>query len=125
MKQRVLCALLVMVVIAGVSRAQVSDQTVANGKEIVDMLNKGQFAEVAAKFDGQMTQLLPADKLEQTWKQLISQVGSFKQISEASYASAQGMDVALLTCDFEKMKLLASVAFNSDKKISGLRFVPK
>jgi hypothetical protein len=101
------------------------DELLADAKDVMSLLEKGRFKEVTAKFDAQMTQLLTPDKLEQTWQQLLSQAGAFKGISDATMNKMQGIDVAVMTCEFEKIKLNGIVAYDGEKKISGLRFTPK
>ena len=130
MESRILCAVLAAIFLltsvgaaAAVQTRQ--DELLADAKDVMSLLEKGRFKEVTAKFDAQMTQLLTPDKLEQTWKQLLSQAGAFKGISDATMSKVQGTDVAFMTCEFEKVKLTGIVAYDGEKKISGLRFTPK
>src|SRR3954447_15225413 len=93
-------------------------------KLLVDQLNRGDFAKAAESFDAKMQEVMPADKLKQTWETLNKQFGAFKEAGGTRTETRGKYEMAFVTCTFEKMKLDMSVAFDSDHKIAGLGFQP-
>ena len=93
-------------------------------KGFVDLLVQGNYSEAVKKFDATMKEAMPADKLEEAWNSLITQVGSFKKQTGVRQAKEQWDDVGLVTCEFEKATLDIKVVYNSYQQISGLWFVP-
>ena len=106
-------------------------QKQARGQDIVPMaeqfverLEKGDFSAAVKTFDRTMSEVLPAEKLKQTWESLIAQVGALKSRLNTRVERVGEYDVVLVTCRFEKAKLDVKVVFNRAKQISGLFFVP-
>jgi dienelactone hydrolase len=91
-------------------------------KAFVEHLSKGEFAKATKNYDTAMEKALPADKLEETWKSLIAQVGAFKRQTGLRTEHAAKYEIVFVTCEFEKASLDARVVFNSDKQITGLFF---
>jgi hypothetical protein len=93
-------------------------------KDFVEMLIQGDYTAAVTKFDATMKEAMPADKLQEAWNSLITQVGPFKQQTGVRQAKEQGYDVVFVMCEFEKAALDIKVVYNSYKQISGLWFVP-
>jgi dienelactone hydrolase len=87
-------------------------------------LTKGEFEEATKTFDETMKKVLPADKLETTWKTIQKQAGAFKKQAGARVDKVGKYDVILITCEFENAKLAAKVVFDDKQRISGFFFVP-
>jgi predicted dienelactone hydrolase len=64
------------------------------------------------------------DKLAEFWKQVPAHMGAFKRQTAARRDQFGGYEVALITCEFEKVTLDARVVFDKEKKIAGFQFVP-
>jgi dienelactone hydrolase len=94
------------------------------GRAVVTELAAAQFDKVEAQFDKAMTSALPEDKLTESWKALIAQVGAFKEITASRVEPVQIYQRAIVTCTFEKATWDAQVVFSSDGKIAGLHFAP-
>jgi dienelactone hydrolase len=94
------------------------------GRAVVTELAAAQFDKVEAQFDKAMTSALPEDKLTESWKALIAQVGAFKEITASRIEPVQIYQRAIVTCTFEKATWDAQVVFSSDGKIAGLHFAP-
>ena len=93
-------------------------------KRFVDQLEAGDFAGAVATFDATMTQAMPPDKLEGAWTSVLASAGAFKQQIGVRTEKAQGYDVVLVTCQFERGNLDAKVVYSDDGKITGLWFAP-
>jgi dienelactone hydrolase len=93
-------------------------------KEFVELLAKEDFLSAVKNFDNTMTAVFTPEKLEYSWKTLISQIGSFKREVGVRINKFNEYDIAFVTCEFEKSVLDIKVVFNSAKQIAGLFFVP-
>ena len=97
-----------------------------HGKRIFQQLRDEKFEDVAKEFNAQVAAALPASQLRQVWASLNQQVGPFKSfIDERAATPAPGTTAVILGCQFENAALNFIVAFDSDNKISGLRFTPR
>lgn len=93
-------------------------------KEFINLLVKEDYATAVKQFDETMSKALPPEKLQQTWKTLISQAGAFKRQVNARLERIQSNDVVLVTCEFETVSLDLQIVFNQTSQIAGLFFVP-
>ncbi len=100
------------------------DDLVPSAEQFVERLAKGDFADAVKPFDRTMSGVLPAEKLKQTWKSLLAQVGGLQSRLGSRRERVGEYDVVLVTCQFERTKLDVKVVFNRSKQISGLFFVP-
>jgi len=66
----------------------------------------------------------PANALKQVRDQLTGQLGSFKSITSIRFESAQGLQIATVSCAFDKSNLNLMVAFNATGNIVGFRVAP-
>jgi hypothetical protein len=98
--------------------------TKSTAEGIVDSLAKSDFASVVTTFNPNMKSLMPADKLGQTWGQVITQIGQFKARTSSREAQEQGYDIVYVTCQFEKANLDVKVVFDNNKQVTGLFLVP-
>jgi hypothetical protein len=89
---------------------------------VVDKLNTGDFAGVAAMFDETMTAALPVAALQQTWTTLIQQVGAFKGRGAERTTSEMGLEAVYVPCTFERATLNTKVVFDGEGRITGLFF---
>ena len=128
-KMRFVMALIVMFSISFIAcdQGQVAGIPDFTGpaKGFVEMLAKGDYANVFATFDAAMKDAMPEDAVSAAWESLLAQVGDFKRISGVRQVKEQGYDVVYVTCGFEKSQLDVKVVFNDKKEVSGLWFEPK
>ncbi len=94
--------------------------------QIVDLLVREQFDEVAGQFNAQMSAALPPAQLKTVWAGLVQQVGAFRaRLDQRVQPAANGNTAVVLGCQFERAALNVIVAFDAEGKISGLRMVPR
>jgi hypothetical protein len=91
-------------------------------KELVEAFAKEDFAAVRKDFDDTMKKVLPADKLEVTWKQIVRGAGPFKKITGFRTEAAGKFDYVYAICQFEKAELEVKAVFTADKLVTGLFF---
>jgi hypothetical protein len=103
--------------------SDVSPETMeASAKAIVDLLGQQQFKEVRTRFDEQMKEAMPADRLEASWAHVITHLGAFKDIKAAR--KDPELDRVDVRCIFENGPMIVRVAFDPSGKISGLWMIP-
>jgi uncharacterized protein len=107
----------------GAEEKKLPEQT-AMAIDLVDALAKGDYATAGKSFDGVMRKAMPADKLKETWREVVKQVGPFQKRTGTRVEKVGKYDVVLVTCRFEKLALDVRVVFNADKQVSGLQFRP-
>jgi hypothetical protein len=90
----------------------------------VDSLAKEDYASAFKMFDTTMARAMPPEKLRETWKTLLTQVGTFKRQAGNRTEKSGQFDIVYVTCEFEQATLDIKVVFNSAKEVSGLWFVP-
>jgi dienelactone hydrolase len=96
-----------------------------SAKAFVKLLEKGEFKKATQDFDATMKEKMPADKLEGVWKDLVQQVGAFKQQGSTRTEKVKEYIIVHVTCEFAMDTLETRVVFNKDKQIAGLFFGPK
>jgi pimeloyl-ACP methyl ester carboxylesterase len=90
------------------------------GREIVERIAAGSFAEVAARFDEAMSRAMSADELAALWGAVQAQAGAFRAIESVRCDPAGANVVAAVTCAFERASLEIAVVFDASSRIAGL-----
>jgi dienelactone hydrolase len=93
-------------------------------RDLVTALGKDDFTAAAKDFDEAMNKALPADKLGDTWKGIVKQVGPLKKQGAATREKVQKYDVVWVACEFEKATLYTRVVFDAEGRVTGLSFRP-
>jgi len=96
----------------------------ARAQAFVASLDNGDFEGAASGFDATMARVLPAPKLETTWRSLLAGTGPLKKRLTIRTQKIGRFTAAFVTCEFEKTTLDVKVVFNASNEISGLWFVP-
>ena len=96
----------------------------ARARAFVSQLVKKDFAGATRDFDAVMRKAMPADKLEETWKALLAQVGAFQTHKATRTEYIAKYDVVFVTCAFAKASLDVKLVFTDRGEITGLFFVP-
>ena len=125
------CGLCAMICLAGFLLSCSRQATAPNGaaveaqaEQFVREVVQGDFSGAMARFDDHMANAMPADKLRETWRAVVTEVGEFERIAATRLEKAPPHDIAFLTCEFEKQTLDLKLVFASSGKISGMWFVP-
>jgi len=92
-------------------------------KDFMDLLVKGNYAKAVANFDGKMTRLMPAEKLEEVWDSIIAKAGPCVEQLGVRREKILQYDVVFVTCKYEKVVLDTRVVFDRNKQIAGLSFI--
>jgi uncharacterized protein DUF3887 len=129
---------------AGISRAAVAEATAdsstaisqaaqpveqatdlsAAGSRFVDLLAKKDFAAAETRFDPTMKSVLPEARLRAVWEDLLSQAGPYQKQLRTRMTKQAGYDVVLVTCQFEGKPLDMKVVYDSQKRVTGLFYLP-
>ncbi|MGD0305768.1 MAG: alpha/beta fold hydrolase [Candidatus Acidiferrales bacterium] len=104
--------------------SQSSSQVEASARQVIQNVASGNFAAVESQYDAKMAAALPPGKLGDGWAQLAPEYGAFQSIQSAKVSKAQAFDVAKMVLQFQQGMLDATVAFDPDGKIAGIRLRP-
>lgn len=109
---------------SAIAEEQVKPERVDLAREFVEQMGQGEFQKAVQRFDRVMTKALPSGKLLAIWNGLVIQHGSFQGIKETRTEDLKKYKIVFVTCQFERGKLDAKVAFAEQNEITGLFFVP-
>jgi dienelactone hydrolase len=131
MIRRILHSVVPLVCLAGAAGLPVETAVAAEGtgseakaKALMEALAKGDYDAGAKDFDDTMKKVLPPDKLGETWKGLLEQVGALKKQGTPQTGKIEKYDAVWIECQFEKATLYMRVVFAADGKVTGLQFTP-
>jgi dienelactone hydrolase len=96
----------------------------AVAQDLMDLLTRGDFDRVVVHFDAKMQEVLPPDKLQETWRALVAQVGPFQRQLGVRTEEREGYSLVFVTTEFAQATLDAQVAFNKAGQVTGMFFVP-
>lgn len=103
--------------------SDVSPETMeASAKTITDLLRQQQFKEVGTRFNDQMKEKMPAERLEASWMHVMMHLGPFKTIRSAK--KDPEFDRVDVRCEFENGPMIVRIAFDPSGKIAGLWMLP-
>lgn len=89
-------------------------------------LAEGRYQDLVAKFTEELRAALPAEQLQSTWQELAKQVGAFRGAERyRATQAATGNVVVVAEATFERAALAIVVAFDQERRISGLRITPR
>lgn len=88
----------------------------------VDLLGKGEFEKATKDFDATMAKVLPADKLKETWEQVLADAGAYKRRLASRLEASGPYEIVIVRCEFARKQMDGRVVFDKDAKISGLFF---
>jgi dienelactone hydrolase len=97
---------------------------VARAKAMIEALFKEEFDKAGKDFDEAMKKALPPEKLKDIPAKYRPAVGAFRKLLGTRTQKIKQYDIVFVTCEFEKVKLVARVVFDKDGKITGLFFRP-
>ncbi|MBN1680490.1 MAG: alpha/beta fold hydrolase [Anaerolineae bacterium] len=128
--QRVICGCLIVFMAVMVLPASVHAQDNPPGdleaiaQQLIDRWIAGDYEGAAEHFDSTMQDVLPPDKLRETWQSLEAQVGAFQGQLGVLTESDGTSTAVIIVLQFEVMALDARVSFNADGQVQGLFFSP-
>lgn len=108
---------------AGASAADYDPQ-IAAARQYLTWLREGDFNQCEAAGDSAMKAALPADKLEQTWKQITAALGEYQGEIRAETTETAGLVVVTLHCRFANSGAAIRVSVNDEGQVAGLFFSP-
>ena len=87
-------------------------------------IDNGDWSAAIQSSDANMKMLLPPEKLRSVWDSLSNQFGPLRRFGATRIEKAGAYDSVYVVCEFENAVLDAKVVFDSQKRVSGLWFVP-
>ena len=96
-----------------------ASDVVSLAQTFINQLVQGDFSGATSRFTDTMKSAAPADKLQQIWQQLTTQLGAFKQQTQAKAVVQSGITSVYVTCEFANSTVDLQVTFNAQLQISG------
>lgn len=109
---------------AKIQSAEQSTDLSAKGSGFVDLLAKKDYAAAESQFDPAMKSAMPEATLRTVWEDLLKQAGPFQKQLRTRVEKQAGYDVVLVTCQFERKLLDIKVVYDSQKRVTGLWYLP-
>jgi dienelactone hydrolase len=94
-------------------------------ESLVTRLAAGDFKGATSRFDGQMRETLPPDKLAAVWEGLRSHAGPFEAIEGTRTEVKAEYRIVYVACKFAALPIDTKVAFDASDRIAGLFFTPR
>ena len=94
----------------------------ASARAITDLLRQQQFKEVSTRFNDEMKEKMPGDRLEASWTHVMMHLGPFKSIRTAR--KDPEFDRVDVRCEFENGPMIVRLAFEPSGKIAGIWMLP-
>ncbi len=94
----------------------------ASARTITDLLRQHEFSEVSTRFNDQLKETMPTDRLEASWMHVMMHLGPFKNIRAAR--KDPEFDRVDVRCEFENGPMIVRIAFEPSGKIEGLWMLP-
>lgn len=91
---------------------------------ILKWMKDAQSDSIYACFDAKMQQAVPLSQLKDMWAQVEQQLGPLEKEKEWTQDAINGTVVYYTDLKFQRAPLRFLVAFNAEKKVSGLRLLP-
>jgi hypothetical protein len=102
-------------------RAEETNRYFVVARNLIDLLNAGDYASVQRRFNPEMSKVLPPKKASDFFTGLAAQFGNIEKV-DGPTGSSGGWVVFRLHC--QRGELTMSLALDADDKISGLYFRP-
>ena len=118
----IVCSLLIVATLAACGSnvdEETSETYIGKAKEVVNLLNKGEYGNVHAMFNDQMKAGLSEDQMAELGP-VIKQSGDFEKIDKASVEEKDSIYVTVLVAKYSKENRVYTISFTEDDKITGL-----
>ena len=93
-------------------------------RSIVNKLNNEQYQAVYEQFHPLVRQNLQIQTVQQSWSNVLVQLGEFERILSVTEFNSLGYDVVVVRCKFRRDNANVEITLNADNKIFGLYFKP-
>lgn len=121
MKKNLLFFIISLFLASTLHAQQTNLQRAAN---ILKWMKDAQSDSIYACFDAKMQQAVPLSQLKDMWAQVEQQLGPLEKEKEWTQDVINGTVVYYTDLKFQRAPLRFLVAFNAEKKVSGLRLLP-
>src|SRR5579859_6840958 len=96
----------------------------ARAAVFVDELAHGRWEHPQTAFDSALSAAMPSAKLQALWQTLESTGGPFRRVDGTRLQSKDDFQVALVTCQFDRLRKVLRVVFDRENRVAGLFYGP-
>ena len=121
---RKMIAMLLALVLLATGFAFAEKDLKAQAEADCDALLAGDYAAVAARFDDNMSAVLDANGLEQSWSAVAPLLGEYLGRGEAELSAQDAYTVAVLQARFANSNLKVQIAYDAAGNIGGMQMQP-
>ncbi len=93
-----------------------------NAEKFVDALTRGNYGAARGFLAPKLKETMLPGELEQAWKKLLAETGSFKRRSESKIVESSSTNLVLVNLEFENENRSFMIIFNPLKQIVGVDF---
>ncbi len=96
----------------------------ASAHQVVDLMAKGDYPGVEARFAASVRPMVTAQRLGAAWQSILDDAGAFRSQGETRLERGTAGSAVYVTCTFDREVLLAKVVFTPEGELAGLFFQP-
>ncbi len=96
----------------------------ASARHVVELMAKGDYSGVEARFDTSVRPMVTAQRLRAAWRSILDDAGAFRSQGETRLERGAAGSAVYVTCTFDREVLLAKVVFTPEGELAGLFFQP-
>lgn len=96
----------------------------SRAKQLIEQLVAGKPQSVVEMFDATMRRALPAEKVDQVWKETIAPYGAWQRIEKFRVEKSGQYEIVFVTCVFAAGKLDSKFVFSPDHQVAGWFLLP-
>ncbi len=96
----------------------------ASARQVVELMAKGHYSAVEARFEASVRPMVTAQRLEAAWRSILDDAGAFRSQGETRLERGTAGTAVYVTCTFDREVLLAKVVFTPGGELAGLFFQP-
>lgn len=104
--------------------AQELNEYDALAREFIGFMENNQFNDAEEMFDERVKNQLSLQQLEDLWNDMLRKLGGYERIDQLEKEDVGGMVIVYAQTKFSSRPIIIQLAFNYDKKISGIYFKP-
>lgn len=98
------------------------NKNVKTARQVIELLNKGEYKSIISRFDSAMTKAAPEPRLKAIWNTLTGETGKLQKELGNTVSHYDSYEIVVVTCRFEKMDMDVKLVFDKNDRIAGLFF---
>lgn len=93
-------------------------------RQFITYLENNQFYDAEDMFGTQVRQMLSLEQMQDLWASMIRKLGAYREVEEVLIEDTGGTVITRARTNFSSAPIIIQLAFNREKKITGIYFKP-